>query len=114
MPAAGNMTMRARIERNQDLGTDGFGHPEAPNFQPRNTLPCRVWSKMRQHVTDEEKIVMIEDIRGRFESGADITEDDRISAVVDRRGAVLFDGPLDIVTIAHRRTYKEVVLERFK
>ncbi len=113
MSAAGNMTMRAKLERNVDLGKDGYGQDEKPNFQPLLTLPCRVWSKLRREVVDGDKTVMVEDIRGKFESGADIREKDQISAVVDRRGAVLFDGPLDIVAIVRRTRHQAVSLERF-
>ncbi len=113
MTAAGNMTMRANIERNADTATDADGHPEKPNFQEHNQIPCRVFSKMRREVTDEEKIVMIEDLRGRFQRDADLTEDDRILSVVDRQNNVLFAGPLAIRALIRRRTYVEAVLERF-
>ncbi len=114
MSAAGNMTMRARLQRNADLADDGFGHPEKARFLDRNTLPCRVWSKTRREINDENKLVMIEDIRGTFELGADISELDQISDVVDRRGRVLFEGPLAIIALARRKGHTEATLERFK
>ncbi len=105
--------MRANIQRNQDTADDAYGHPEKPNFQEHNQIPCRVFSKMRREVIDEEKIVMIEDLRGRFHSDVDLTEDDRILSVVDRQNKVLFAGPLAILALVRRRTYTEAVLERF-
>lgn len=113
MTAAGNMTMRANIERNADTADDAYGHPEKPNFKTHNQIPCRIFSKMRRVVTDEEKVVMIEDLRGRFHSDVDLTEDDRIASVVDRQNKVLFAGPLAIKALIRRRGYTEAVLERF-
>ncbi len=113
MTAAGNMTMRANIQRNADTETDGYGHPEKPNFETHNQIPCRVFSKMRKQFTDEEKVIMIEDLRGRFHSDADLTEDDRILSVVDRQNNVLFAGPLAIKALIRRKTYTEALLERF-
>ena len=113
MSAATNMTMRANIERNQDTADDAYGHPEKPNFQKHNQIPCHVFSKMRRLVTDEEKIVMIEDLRGRFQRDADLSEDDRILSVVDRQNNVLFAGPIAILALARRRGHIEAVLERF-
>ena len=106
--------MRARIERNADTGTDVLGQPEKGNFVARNDLPCSVSSKMRRQVIDEDKTVIVEDIRGKFERDADLLEADRISAVVDRQGKVLFDGPLDVVVIVRRPRHLEAMLERFK
>lgn len=110
---SGRLTMRATVERNQASGTDGWGNPVAPVFQPLGVVRCFIWSKASREIVDGDKTAMIEDIRGLFALGTDITEADEISAVTDARGAVLIPGRLRVEgPIQHKHTHIEAALKR--
>ena len=60
-----------------------------------------------------DKTAMIEDIRGLFALGTDITEADEITAVTDARGVVLIPGRLRVEgPIQHKHTHVEAALKR--
>lgn len=61
---------------------------------------------------DAERDAVVEQIRGLFPKDADIKEEDRIDSVKDRRGVILWDGPLYVSTIQRRRRHKEALLMR--
>ncbi len=108
------MTMRAFVERNGTSTTDNYGHPEAPAFATLATVPCRVWSKNRREVNDDRKYALVEQIRCAMPLDADVTEKDQIASVKDRRGTVLWSGPLRIDTIQHKHTHMEMNLRRIE
>ncbi len=109
------MTMRATVQRNSTATTDPYGHLEAPDFSTLgNPVPCFAWSKMRREVNDDKKFALIEDIRCAMPLDTDVTENDRISQITDRLGAVLFLGPLRIDTIQRRHTQIEMTLRRIQ
>lgn len=110
------MTHRAIIERNAEAGTDPDGHPLPSIWEPYLTLPCRAYTKMRKEVIDGDKTAMIEDIKALFplEANEDLSEDYRIAKITDRLGAVLFAGPLDILTVQRRSNHLEASLDRIQ
>lgn len=106
------MVHRAGRQRNTATGSDGFGQPVAPTWATAVVLPCRAWNARRDPVRDGEKVVRTQEIRAAFPLGADIIEGDRLESITDRRGTVLFAGPLFVETIVSQPTHREVVLER--
>jgi hypothetical protein len=108
------MTMRADLENNTASGTDAYGNPIPPVWATYATVACRVYSKVRNEVIDEDKTALIETIRALFPLNADVSESYRIANVKDRLGTVLFAGPLAIQTIQRRKDHKEAMLERIQ
>lgn len=110
---AGRLTMRAAIERNQATGKDSWDNPLPPDFQPLATLPCFAWSNSSREAIDGNKTAMIEDARAMFALGADVNEDDEISAITDRRGNVTIPGRLKIEgPVQFKHTHLEAALKR--
>ena len=109
----GRLTMRAFVKRNTETGTDPRGLPLPPVWEDHATLPCFVWSNASREAVDGDKTAMIEDTRGLFGLGADITDGDRISAVTDRLGNVLVRGPLEVDgPVQRKHTHLEAALKR--
>ena len=110
------MTHRAIIERNAETGKDPDGHPLPSIWEPYLTLPCRAYTKMRKEVIDGDKTAMIEDLKALFslKDNDDLSEGYRIANITDRLGAVLFAGPLDILSVQRRSNHFEVSLDRIQ
>ncbi|MFZ5749098.1 MAG: hypothetical protein ACOY45_15745 [Pseudomonadota bacterium] len=110
---AGRLTMRARVERDQATGTDAWGNPVAPDFQPVGTLACFAWSTAASKIEDGRKTAWIGDYRALFALGADLIAGDEISAITDRRGVTIIAGRLRLLgPIEPVHTHLEVALER--
>lgn len=115
MSARQSMIHRADLQIDANAGqTDDYNNPLPENWQAHATVACRVYSKMRKEVIDEDKTALIETIRGLFPLTADVSEAYRISNVKDRLGNVLFAGPLSIDTIVRRKDHLESMLERIQ
>ena len=109
----GRLTMRAVMQRNTETGTDPRGLPLPAVWTDNGVLPCFVWSNASREAVDGDKMAMIEDTRGLFKLGADIGDGDRISAVTDRLGNVLVDGPLEVDgPVQRKHTHLEAALKR--
>ena len=107
----GAMTHRAVITRNTAATTDAWNRPDPPTFTALGTVACRAWVKTKKEVRDDGKEIVISDHRAIFPRDADIQTGDRIS-ITDRRGAVIFDGPMAVATISGHGAnlrHKEVV-----
>ena len=110
---AGRLTMRALVERDQASGTDAWGNPVAPDFQPLATLPCFVWSNQSRELVDGDKTAMIEDMRALFALDADITENDEISSVTNRQDVEIIPGRLKVEgPVQRKHTHQEAALKR--
>ena len=109
------MTMRATVERDQATATDQWGQPVKPDFAVIATLPCYAWSKQRRELIDADRSAVLEDIRAVFPKDADLNEQDRIAKIENRRGDVIFAGPLVVTSVVRRaERHKKVMLERAK
>ncbi len=111
----GSMTHRAVITRNTVATTDAWNRPDPPTFTALKTIACRAWSKSRTEVRDDDKIVLIEDIRALFPRNADIQTGDRVT-VNDRRGTLIFDS-LAVLTVSRKGAnvrHRQVIFERHK
>lgn len=106
------MIMRATVERNIAVGTDGYGHPVPAAFAFHATLPCFVWSRNRREIRDADKSALIEDMRAMFPIAADIAQADEISSVKDRAGVELLSGRMRVEAIQRKHRHVEAALER--
>ena len=107
------MRMRADIERDTATGTDDWGHDVAPTWSSHITgLACWVHSRQRREAVDTEKIALVEDLRMMFDKDADVTAEDRIAQITDRRGTVLYSGKIRIKAIQYKHDHAEAMLER--
>lgn len=106
------MTHRATVERDQ-AASDVEGNPAAPDWQPHLAAqPC--WFSHgtgRTEIVDGEMTVVVEDTQMMVPIGTDITEVDRVTAVVDRRGASQHLGVLNIRAVTPHRTHLELRLQ---
>jgi hypothetical protein len=112
---AGRLTMRAQLLRNNAAGTDSWGNPVAENLVPLggDPVPCFVWSNTAREIKDGDKLARVEDLRAMFGLNADIRAEDEISAITDRKGAVLISGRLRIEGPPQRKhTHLEAALKR--
>ncbi len=100
MSQRSTMTMRATVERDTQVATNNWGRPDVPILTVGAVVPCRVWSGKRTDVDDAGKSAVVEDLRGHFPKGADLLEEDRLT-IRDRRGRLLFGGPIYVEAIAH-------------
>lgn len=107
------MKHRATIERNSGAAeTDAWGDQGEPEWQTHLIdVPCRAWFGTEREVTDGNKTAAVEERRAIMPLGTDVTEADRILSVKDRKGTVLFDGPIRIESVGHRQDHLALVLE---
>tara|TARA_B100000678_G_scaffold280614_1_gene277495 strand:- start:2766 stop:3116 length:351 start_codon:yes stop_codon:yes gene_type:complete len=110
---AGRLTMRAQLLRNQATGTDSWNQPVAPDYKPvGDPLACFIYSKKSGEIVDGEKVALVGDLRGLFALGADITADDRLTNITNRRGEVLIAGPLSVEgPVERKHTHREAALK---
>lgn len=106
------MTHRAEIQQNTEAGTDDYNNPLPPVWAVHSDMPCHAYTQVRKDVIDGDKIVLVEDLKALFSLNSGISEDYRIANIKDRRGAVLFPGPLDIMTLQRRGNHFEASLNK--
>lgn len=96
------MTMRATVTRNAAAGENAWGNEEKPDYSGSPVavrVPCFVWSKLRRMLDDDGKQGMAEELMAVAPSDANLQESDQLS-IADRRGKILFGGPLFVEAIA--------------
>lgn len=86
------LTMRAAVERNVATGTDQWGQPVAPDFQPHIELPCFAYTPSSRDIIDGDKVATSQDVRIMLAVGSDIEDSDEIAGITDKEGNVLFAG----------------------
>lgn len=108
----GRLTMRAHVERDQAVAKDGWGQPDAPDYAPVGVLRCFAWSPSARELADGDKSGQIEDVRAMFALGADIAENDELSAITKADGVtVLFAGRLRVEgPVQHKHNHLEAAL----
>ena len=110
---SGRLTMRAVVERNTATGKDAWGQPVAPNWSTIGTVRCFAWSNQSRELVDGDKTAMVEDMRMLVGLGADLAEDDEITAITDAKGNVLIPGRLRVEgPVQRKHTHKEAALKR--
>ena len=111
MPARSRMTMRASIQRD-GASDNSLGSPGPSSWANLgDPVACYAWhgGSRRAFGTPIE----IGTVRGSMivPLGTDITKNDRVSTIVDRRGTEIF-GAMDIDGVETRRAHLEVRLRK--
>lgn len=86
------LTMRAGVERNVASGTDNWGHPVAPLFEPHARVACFAYTPSSSDIMDGDKVATVQDVRIMFAVGADIQAGDEIASITNKAGILLFPG----------------------
>ena len=116
--ARARMTMTAHVLRNQaEHIVDGWNAPADPVWEPRSgasgTIPCHCWSSRDvRRAADGVKVAVVEEFRMMTPHDADLSAADRIDRITDRRGNVLFPGPLVVDGPERMETHTEWRLGR--
>jgi hypothetical protein len=105
------MTMRAALERNTNAALDEYGQPGPPNWTALATVPAWWWTVAEREVSGPDKTAVFEDARMIVPRGTDVTEQDRVAAVRDRRDVLVRAGPLRIESVVSHRDHLELVLQ---
>lgn len=106
------MTMRATVERDSGGAADPDNNPADPVWASHLTaMPCWLWVGGELEVMDARKVGVVSAIKMIVPRGTDITEKDRVTAVVDRRGTSMYPGVLTIAAVISRRTHLELELQ---
>lgn len=104
---------RCSIERDASAGTPNtWGNPSTPDWTTFATdVPCRAWTTAGREPASDEQILAIEDRRVTVPLDTDVTDADRLGDVTDR-GAVIFDGPMNIQAVLRYPDHLELMVER--
>lgn len=113
MSARQRMTHRVIVERNGNLAPDAYGQSDAPTWYPHLTGQAGYfWEPSSQR--GEQIAARNADIyshRLLLPLGVDVTEEDRINGVTDRRGETISNGTFDIKQIVRKPDHLLLVLE---
>lgn len=114
MGARQRMTMRCTIQRNESIGVDGYGNPAAPEWHDHLlSLACYVWydrGKARKTKHEDKTSITLNLAHMICPMDTDITNDDRITTITDRKYIELF-GAFTIDSAIKRRDHIELILE---
>lgn len=110
MSARSRMTQRALVERATAPATDDSGNPGGPVSWATHiaALACWLYGSTAKEAVTEATTAVITDLRLLVPVSADVTEQDRINGVKDRRGTVIAAGVLEIDTVLRKRTHLEL------
>lgn len=113
MTSRSRMTQRALVERNTPGASDDSGNPGAGAWATHiAALPCWLYGSTEKEAVSAETTAVITDLRLMVPLTADVTEQDRVSGVKDRRGSVIEAGLLHIDTVLRKRTHLELSMTR--
>lgn len=114
MTARSRMTQRALVERNTPGATDDSGNPTAPGTWATHiaALACWLYGSTEKEAITEEKTAVITDLRLMVPLSADVTEQDRVAGITDRRGTVIESGLLHIDTVLRKRSHLQLSVTR--
>lgn len=115
MSARPAMRYRATIERDVNLdqgATNDWGDAGEPDWRTHiEGLPCMAWFTAGRE-TQDTRIAVTEDRRMIVPLGSDVTENDRVAKITDRRGVeTIFEGEAAIEHVGRRRDHIEIMLE---
>lgn len=106
------MRHRCTIERKTSPGPDGWGGPKAGEWAEHLTgLPCNAWSEAAREPVDDDRTAAFEDRRLSVPLGTDVTEEDRVLVVTDRRGRTVMGGPMGIEGILTTGDHLELIVQ---
>jgi len=107
---------RCTIERDANAASLGpWGQPEAPDWQTHlEDVPCRAWTDAAREPIDIDRTAVLVDRRILLAPGVDVTEADRVTAVLDEHGDELMDGPMGIEGVIRRSSNVELLVRRIR
>lgn len=106
------MTMRMYVERDVSEEVDDHNQPVVVPAA-FSTVPCFASIKTVRMAIDANRAASITILVAQVPSGTDITNDDIVSSIKDRRGVVLFQGPYRVDNDPARRAdHIELTLTR--
>ena len=113
MTARSRMTQRALVERQTAGAVDDSGNPSPGTWATHiAALACWLYGSTEREAVTEETTAVVTDLRLLVPLRADITEQDRIRQIVDRRGTVIEPGVLGIETVLRKRGHLQLTLSR--
>lgn len=113
MTARSRMTQRALVQRLTSPGDDDSGNPLPGTWATHLTaMPIWLYASTEREAVTEETTAVVTDLRAMAPLATDITEQDRINGVKDRRGTVIEAGLLHIETILYQRSHLQLTLSR--
>lgn len=101
MSARSLMVHRCTIERGTRVSDGGGGFTVTWNAVATD-VPCRAWFLDASIAPDGDRPTVVVDHTAIVPVGTDVEPGDRIAAVTDKAGVVLFPGPLEIDTVGRR------------
>lgn len=104
------MTMRAVIDR-PIVETNSWGEKSVIGYQPLGSVPCFAWYDDKALVIDSDKIASVGDIKALVPIGSGMRAGDVVRNVLDRAGAVRFQGPMVAKTVVRRSNHLLAELE---
>ena len=114
MAARARMTMRCSTERQANTGAlTPFGQPVTGRVEPLTSGPCYWQAKTERFIADGTKVAAIASHIMLMPLAADILEQDHVLRIKDRRGRVLKDGRLRVMTVLDLEDHKEISLEEY-
>lgn len=107
------MTQRALVQRHTSPGNDDYDNPLPATWATHvEALPCWLHASTEREAVTDESTAVVTDLKAMVPLSADITEQDRIASITDRRGVVIESGILGIETILNQRSHKALTLSR--
>lgn len=113
------MVHRTTIQRDASMSAavvkDEWGGDQAPNWAATTTttVSCRYWYDDSATIMDGERRILTTARMLLLPIDTDVTDDDRIGDITDRRGRVLAAGPMRIDSIGpHERDHLVAKLVR--
>lgn len=99
------MVHRCTVQRDASVGAGGdpWGNDQAPAWSDHLVdLPCRFWFEEGRTIKDGDQQIELTKRKLVVPDFTDITEDDRVFNVRDRRGRELADGPMRVDSVGRR------------
>ena len=113
MTARSRMTQRALVQRHTSPGTDDYGNPLPGTWATHLTaMACFLYGTTEREAVADERTAVVTSLKMMAPVSADVTEQDRISGVTDRRGRVIESGLLHVEVVLRKQTHNELTLTR--
>ena len=113
MSARSRMTQRALVQRSVSPGNDDYGNPLPGTWSTHiEALPIWLYASTEREAVSEETTAVVADLKAMVPLDADVTEQDRIAGITDRRGTVIEPATLGIETVLYQRSHKQLSLSR--
>lgn len=116
MTARSRMTLRTDVLRDATQPLDDSGNPlPQPDVAPAAYLedvPVWLYSSSERESVTEDTTAVVTDLKAMVPLGTDITEQDRLNGIRDRRGTTVEPGVLLVEEVLYKRSHLQLVLSR--